>query len=69
MADNNNEGAKISFIDGVKAEFKNISWPDGKSLSRQTTAVIIISVIAGILIAAMDFVFQHGFNFISNIQL
>jgi len=67
MADNKNEGAKINFIDGVKAEFKKISWPDAKSLSRQTTAVIIISVISGILIAVMDFLFQNGFNFISSI--
>lgn len=68
MADNKNDGVKISFIDGVKAEFHKISWPDGKSLSRQTTAVIIISVISGVLIAVMDFAFQNGFNFISSIK-
>lgn len=66
MAETNNEN-KVKFFDGVKAEFKKISWPDGSSLGKQTTAVIIISVIVGALISVLDLAFQYGFNFISSI--
>jgi len=67
MSENNNEGAKVKFFDGVKAEFKKISWPDSASLGKQTTAVIVISVVVGVLIAVLDMAFQYGFNFISSI--
>ena len=67
MSDNNNEVAKVKFFDGVKAEFKKISWPDKSSLGKQSAAVIIISVIVGALIAVLDMEFQYGFNFITSI--
>jgi preprotein translocase subunit SecE len=61
------EGTKVKFFDGVKAEFKKISWPDPSSLGKQTAAVIVISIIVGALIAVLDMGFQYGFNFISSI--
>ena len=67
MAEPKNEGGKMRFFDGVKAEFKKISWPDGSSLSKQTTAVIIISVLVGVLISILDIAAQYGFNFITSI--
>ncbi|MBQ8946568.1 MAG: preprotein translocase subunit SecE [Lachnospiraceae bacterium] len=67
MAENNNEATKVKFFDGVKAEFKKISWPDRNSLGKQTAAVIVISVIVGALIAVLDMFFQYGFNFITSI--
>ena len=67
MADTKNEGTKVKFFDGVKAEFKKVSWPDAQSLGKQTTAVIIISVIVGLIISLLDIAFQYGFNFITTI--
>ena len=67
MAESKNESTKIKFFDGVKAEFKKISWPDRNALAKQTAAVIVISVIAGALISVLDVAFQYGFNFISSI--
>lgn len=69
MAENNNEGAKVKFLDGVKAEFHKISWPASADLGRQTTAVIIISVILGGFIALIDMAFQYGFNWITTLGL
>ena len=66
MSDNNGE-TKVKFFDGVKAEFKKITWPDPSALGKQTAAVIVISVIVGALIAVLDMIFQYGFNFISSI--
>ena len=37
---------------GLKAEFKKIIWPDKKTVTKQTVAVIAVSVALGLIIAA-----------------
>ena len=66
MADSKKEN-KISFFDGVKAEFGKIVWPNGKSAFRQSVAVIIISVVAGLIIALIDYVAQTGVNWLTSL--
>ena len=66
MADSNKEN-KISFFDGVKAEFGKVVWPNGKSAFRQSVAVIIISVVAGLIIALIDYVAQNGVNWLTSL--
>ena len=55
---------KKSWFKGLKAEFKKIIWPDKKSVAKQTTAVVIISVLLGALIKLVDMIIQLGLNFI-----
>ena len=55
---------KVKFFDGVKAEFKKIIWPDRKTLATQTTAVVVVSIAVGILIAVLDYIIQFGLNFL-----
>jgi preprotein translocase subunit SecE len=55
---------KKSFFKGLKAEFKKIIWPDKVSVAKQTTAVVIVSVILGIIIKIVDMIIQMGLNFI-----
>ena len=55
---------KVKFFDGVKAEFKKIIWPDRKTLATQTTAVVVVSIAIGILIAVLDYIIQFGLNFL-----
>ncbi|MBO4288677.1 MAG: preprotein translocase subunit SecE [Lachnospiraceae bacterium] len=65
MADNNkNEASKPSWFKQVKAEFKKIIWPDKKKVTRQTIAVVIISVILGGFIALVDLVVKAGLGLI-----
>ena len=54
---------KSKFTD-LKAEFKRIIWPEKKTLVRQTTAVVVISVVLGVIISAMDVVIQYGVDFL-----
>ena len=54
--------AKTPFFKGVKAEFKKIVWPDRPSLFNQSVAVIVVSLILGVLIAIIDRVLQFGIN-------
>jgi len=62
------KSSKKSWFDGLKAEFKKIIWPDQKSLVKQTGAVVAVSIVLGIMIAIMDFIFQHGVDILVNIS-
>ena len=56
-----------SFFTGVKAEFKKIIWPTKDDVTKQTTAVVVVSVICCALIAVLDYAFEYGMNFVTSI--
>ena len=60
MSDKNEQ--KESFFDGVKAEFKKISWPERADLIKQSIAVLCTSVVVGIIIAIIDAAVKYGVN-------
>lgn len=62
------EKKAVKFFDGVKAEFKKISWPDKDSLIKQSVAVVIISLVVGAVIAVLDFGLQYGVDFITTLH-
>ena len=51
---------KKSWFKGLQAEFKKVIWPDKRTLARQTTAVVAVSLILGALIAIIDAILQFG---------
>ena len=55
---------KKSWFKGLKAELKKIIWPDKKTLTKQTVAVIISSVVVGAIIAIVDALIQYGIDFL-----
>lgn len=61
---NTEKAPKKSWFKGLKSEFKKIIWPDQKTLVTQTTAVVVVSIAVGIVIAVLDFVIQYGINFL-----
>ncbi|WP_022765111.1 preprotein translocase subunit SecE [Butyrivibrio sp. XPD2006] len=62
------EQSKIgAFFKGVKAEFARIIWPTRDDVIKQTTAVVVVSVIACALIALLDYAFEYGMNFITSV--
>ena len=58
------KATKQSWFTGLSAEFKKIIWPDKQSLVRQTTAVVAVSVVVGLIIALLDFIIQYGVDFL-----
>lgn len=52
------------FFSQIKAEFKKIIWPSRQSLFRQTVAVVISTLVVGILIYAVDIVIKLGLDLI-----
>jgi preprotein translocase subunit SecE len=62
------EKSKIgAFFKGVKAEFARIIWPTKDDIIKQTTAVVVVSVICCALIALLDYAFGFGMNFITSV--
>ena len=61
------ENKLSKFFDGVKAEFGKIIWPTREDILKQTTAVVVVSVICGALIAVMDYAFEAGLNFLTGL--
>ena len=71
MADNNTEktvkkdgqgvSSKISaWWKGLKGEFSKIVWESKDSVAKQTTAVVVITLILGVIIAIVDWVLKNG---------
>ena len=64
MGETESKAPKESFFDGLSAEFKKIIWPDKKSITRQTAAVVAVSVVLGLVIALLDYIVQYGIDFL-----
>ncbi|MBQ2800281.1 MAG: preprotein translocase subunit SecE [Lachnospiraceae bacterium] len=67
MGETNNEktsSKKKSKFTDLKAEFKKIIWPDKATLIKQTTAVVAISVVLGVIISVLDVAIQYGVDFL-----
>lgn len=58
------KASKPKFFDGVKAEFRKISWPARDMLFKQSVAVVGISIVLGGIIAILDMVLQYAIDFL-----
>ena len=56
-----NKPGKFSLI---IAEFNKVIWPDRTTVRKETTAVITVSVLLGLLIALLDIVLRYGVDFL-----
>ena len=65
--ENTSKAPKENWFACLKAEFKKIIWPTKESLAKQTTAVVIVSVVVGLIITVMDFFIQHGVDILVNL--
>ncbi|MCI6408817.1 MAG: preprotein translocase subunit SecE, partial [Lachnospiraceae bacterium] len=48
-------------------EFSKIVWESKESVAKQTTAVVVITVILGVIIAIVDWVLKNGIDFITTL--
>ncbi len=53
-----------TWVKGLKAEFKKIVWPTRETITKETTAVLFVSVLLGVLITVIDLIIRTGFEFI-----
>ena len=52
---------------GLKSEYNKIVWENKEDVTKQTTAVVVISVILGIIIAIVDWVIKNGIDVITKL--
>jgi len=61
-------GDKIkAWFKGLKAEFGKITWESREDVTKETIAVVSISVIVGLIIALIDTILHYGINFITGL--
>lgn len=53
---------KKSRLQGLKAEFRRIIWPDKETITKETTAFVVSTVILGIIIALLDLLIKTGLD-------
>ena len=56
----------IQFLQEVRTEFKNISWPKKETLIQLTFVVISISIIISLILGGFDFIFTQSINLIGS---
>ena len=56
---------KKSWFQGVKAEFKKIVWPAKEQVAKRTFAVVVVSIVLGLIIAGLDAIVKFGLNFLA----
>ena len=64
MGDSAEKQTKTSFTQGLKSEYKKITWPDRQSTLKQSAAVAVTTIILGIIIALLDYVVKYGVDFL-----
>ena len=78
MADNNTGktakkngqsiGDKIgAWWKGLKAEYNKIIWENKETVGKQTVAVVIITVILGVVIAIVDYILKYGIDILTSL--
>ena len=72
MAESNNGAEAVAkkskgWFKGLKAEFHKITWTSKDDVTKQTVAVVVVSVICCALIAVLDYAFEYGMNFITSL--
>ena len=58
----NTDKPKKSWFKGLKAEYKKVVWPDKKTVIRQTIAVVLTSLVLGIVIKLLDIILSYGID-------
>ena len=62
MSGKSEKTKKKSWFKGLQAEFRKVVWPDKNALVRQTTAVVSVSVLLGVIITIIDAIMKYGID-------
>jgi len=52
--------SKIGFFKGLRGEFKKITWPNSRTLFKNSITVIFVTAIIGAIVALIDFLYSSG---------
>lgn len=54
------ENKFVKYLRGIKSEMKKIVWPTWQQVLKNTLVVIVCVIVFGVLIAALDALFNFG---------
>ena len=64
-SENKKKPGKVStWGKGLKGQFKSISWPSRDSAVKQSAAVVIITVVLGVVITVVDVIIRFGLGLV-----
>lgn len=66
-ADKKQEKKSGSFLAEHRAEIRKVTWPNRQELMRETVTVIVVSLLVGAIIFAMDTVISFSYDKLMNI--
>ena len=61
-------GNPLDFIRDVRSELRKVAWPTQRETINLTAVVIALSVVVGLFLGGVDFLFQELFRFLLGIQ-
>lgn len=61
-------GNPLDFIRDVRAELRKVAWPSQRETVNLTAVVLAFSVVVGLFLGGIDFLFQELFRFLLGIQ-
>lgn len=50
----------VKYLRGIKSEMKKIAWPARKQVVHNTLIVLACVIVFGVIIAALDAIFNYG---------
>ena len=58
----------VGFLRDVRSELRKVAWPSQRETINLTAVVIALSVVVGLFLGGVDFLFQELFRFLLGIQ-
>ena len=57
--------SKTGFFKNLKKEFKRCTWPKPDELMKQSSLVIVVSIVLGVVIAGIDWLIRLGLQLLN----
>lgn len=58
----------ITFLREVRSELRKVAWPSRRETMNLTVVVIALSVVVGLFLGGVDYIFQEFFKFLLGLQ-
>ena len=68
MSDNE-KAPKKSFFNGLKAEYRKIIWPSKQTVVKESGAVLVITIVLGLIIVGVDILIKFGLGAILGLSV
>ncbi|MBO4697617.1 MAG: preprotein translocase subunit SecE [Lachnospiraceae bacterium] len=68
MSDNE-KAPKKSFFKGLKAEYRKIIWPSKQTVVKESGAVLVITIVLGLIIVGVDILIKFGLGAILGLSV